>query len=415
MVYLGEFYLGGSEGKDDTGDIFYSGIGFLLSSKCECSQLISFDNCRWEAEVKKEHSSVVVRCREIHTIEEILSMGYEYCQRLLDIISLKYNIRLRTKSADSANFIIYRDPSGDFILRISSLDKLNFGLEASATIYDIKGNIQPQPREPEPEPEPEPEWIPAYRYYRLSQTTEDLFEAYRNIFLCFENILNSICPKNTGEREVDWFKRALNQINPNVPLSNYSPPGTLDPIDYFYNSQYRDLRVKLFHAKNQIILPQENPNPSLVLEGYKTLVTLILKLVEKYFNMKNASGGFTFFGFKMLADRMAQSVVEIQVTDDSSPTVPEDTLVSPKGRPVFSLSDSHCFSNYQPGRVLIYGKMEGTDLNKVGWIYRIGTFLDGILYYTDLIQDGIYIKGIEKLEYNQFLQMRNKNYPKLDY
>ena len=189
----------------------------------------------------------------------------------------------------------------------------------------------------------------------------------------------------------------------------------MDPIDYFYNSQYRDLRVKLFHAKNQIILPQENPNPSLVLEGYKTLVTLILKLVEKYFNMKNASGGFTFFGFKMLADRMAQSVVEIQVTDDSSPTVPEDTLVSPKGRPVFSLSDSHCFSNYQPGRVLIYGKMEGTDLNKVGWIYRIGTFLDGILYYTDLIQDGIYIKGIEKLEYNQFLQMRNKNYPKLDY
>lgn len=409
MVYLGELYLGGGEGKDDTGDIFYSGIGFLLSSKCECNQLISFDNGKWEAEVKKEHSSVVVRCLEIHTIEEILSTGYEYCQRLLDIISLKYNIRLRTKSADSANFIVYSDSSSNFVLKISSLDEINFKLEATATVYDTNGNIKLQPLEPEPE------WIAAYRYYRLSQTTEDLFEAYRNIFLCFENILYSICPKNTNEREVDWFKRALNQINPNVPLSKYSPIGTPNPIEYLYNSQYRDLRVKLFHAKNQIIVPQESPNPTLVLEGYKNLVRLILEIVEKYFNIKNARGGFTLSGFKMITDRIAGSTIEIQVTDDSSPADPRDTLVSPKGRPVLSLSDSRCFNNYQADRVLISGKLEGTNLNNIGWIYRIGTFFDGILYYIDLIEDGISIRGIEKFEYNQYLQLRNKNYPKMDY
>ena len=82
----------------------------------------------------------------------------------------------------------------------------------------------------------------ALRFYRLAQNTDDLYEAYRNAYLCFESLLNDIHPiplKKNGKPakgERDWFKDALKVVNSKIQLIDYVPQGTADPIEFFLKS-----------------------------------------------------------------------------------------------------------------------------------------------------------------------------------
>ncbi len=40
------------------------------------------------------------------------------------------------------------------------------------------------------------EWNTAFRYYRMSRLSKDRYEAYRNLYLSFENILSTISKKD---------------------------------------------------------------------------------------------------------------------------------------------------------------------------------------------------------------------------
>lgn len=46
-----------------------------------------------------------------------------------------------------------------------------------------------------------------FRYYRLAQSTEDLYDGFRNMYLAFEVLLSSKYPKVRGEQEPLEFSR----------------------------------------------------------------------------------------------------------------------------------------------------------------------------------------------------------------
>src|SRR5664279_4158410 len=80
---------------------------------------------------------------------------------------------------------------------------------ADTEVRDAQGNIIPPPPR-------STFWHESFRYYRLSQTTDDLFDAYRNVYLALESVLSTISPQKvnaaTGriaEQEGQWFERAL--------------------------------------------------------------------------------------------------------------------------------------------------------------------------------------------------------------
>jgi len=69
-------------------------------------------------------------------------------------------------------------------------------------------------------------------------------------------MLNKINPKKDQQGEGNWLIETLKLINTKINLSNHTPLGTTDPINYIFFEQYKNIRIKIFHAKKDNIIPE---------------------------------------------------------------------------------------------------------------------------------------------------------------
>lgn len=84
---------------------------------------------------------------------------------------------------------------------------------------------------------------PAFRFYRLSQLTDDLFDAFRNAYLCLECLVSDEDPKGSSEGEPVWLKRVLGGALASAVPSGVNLAALVDDI-------YKMGRLPLFHAKS---------------------------------------------------------------------------------------------------------------------------------------------------------------------
>jgi hypothetical protein len=404
MALLGSLYLGGTEGSPDSGTVFNSGVGFFLSSKSKENALFFFEDDRWEVEVCQGQKSIIARCQEPLTMEKILSTGLELCQRALDLMSVSGQDNLQIEKPGESHVLVFK--SGDkIILREVSISDFSVSLEATATVLDSDGNVKPQPLEQQPD------WISAFRYYRLSQVNTDLFESYRNLYLSFESLLHEICPKNNKENEGDWLERALENVSEKVDLSRLVPSRIRNPIKYIINTQYTNVRCKLFHAKGErAILPHQNLNPTFVIESHRRLTRLWHEIATAYMDIQyRGGGGLTAYGFNLAMNNMfLNNNITFGITADLTPFDKADTEISPLGLPVFGCMESKYQGEYSPGIALLTGDMEGKNLDNIKLIHRIGVLLDGHLAIVSFIPDGLKPGGVDRLESYQSIRLRNK-------
>lgn len=183
-----------------------------------------------------------------------------------------------------------------------------------------------------------PQWHESYRFFRLSQTTTDLFDAYRDAYLALESVLSHAAPIRLrqpgarGEAEGDWFKRAL--VATGVDLGRFAGrPG--NPAQILYDELYLALRVTVFHAKSNrpTLLPRHEPNRAQVVAGLQRTQRLYLAIVEKLLGLRRLGGGISTFA----AQRMLSTVFDdlnVFVSSDESPVDVDVPVVSPAGQPI---------------------------------------------------------------------------------
>lgn len=110
---------------------------------------------------------------------------------------------------------------------------------------------------------------PSLRFYRLSQLSDDLFDAYRNAYLAFEYLISGESERRS-ESEIKWFKRVISESFPDV-----ASPDIIDEI-------YKDGRLPLFHAKfNQNFYAPYGSDREKVQELFEKLAQLLVKLLQK--------------------------------------------------------------------------------------------------------------------------------------
>ncbi len=422
MARLGTIQLGGHINTDSNRTL-NSGIGFFLDVESRISKVFSF-NCgtneaasphvdTWEVEVKEKHKSIVARCSRSLNPDQILKCGFEVCQKALDLLSVVNRQNMILKDPGISHVLLFKEENEYVLREVSNMD-LSFSIEASVTVRNKNGNIVPQPIPAEPE------WLRTFRYYRLSQTTKDLYEAYRNLYLSFESALSQVCPIKKREREIDWLRRALNGIKAEVNLSEYMPDengvpkSAVDPVDYIIENQYKLSRLGLFHSKEDVILPHALPNPEMLLKEHRRLIQIWYAIVSGYFNVPTGGGEVTDQGFKDLMSRAFDNGYMFQVTDDPTPSEPDDSVVSPLNYPVISFNDFKFEKDYALGQVLLTGRLERVDLGKVELIHRIGLVKD-CLITVEFIDDGLFVEGVDKIELNQVIRLINANNPKTDF
>lgn len=405
MAKIGLIYIGGSEGKQENGEVFYSGVTFFLKSNSNVTEIYQYDN-DWEVEVNKENECIVARCKIVLLPDEILTKGLAICQKVLDLFSVTNKGEMSIIAPGDIHALLF-SIKGQIVLRYVSLSNFGIKTEISVVKTDKNGNVILN------SPEPKIQWTTAFRYYRLSQSSNDLYEAYRNLFLGLESLLNTICVKLKSEGEKEWLIRSLSEVNKKSSFASLVPPSASDPVSYIITSQYINIRCKIFHAKIASILPHETLNPTDVSQGYELILSLWRHIAMLYFNIPNNGGVITYQGFKLMMDTVFNNRLIFYSTSDSSLPNKNDIVVSPANCPVFTFDENNYMSEIKPGRIMLSGALTKNTITKISLIKRICSSIDKTLFSVAYIKDGIIPIGIDRFENNEILRLVNKSNPKV--
>jgi len=405
MVQIGEIYIGGKEGHPRNKNVYNSGVAFSLSEKSPVDGIYAFESGKWETEIQKNNQYIIARCRDILTEEQIITQGFEYSQKYLDILSVILTAQLGTHNPGQ-HFILLFSKEGKITLRLVSNSDLRFNMEGDLQVGDKNKKNKELP------PVAKLNWIPAFRYYRISQSETDPYQAYQALYLAFEELLQEIEPHLRGEKEIDWLSRALSTVKKQIPL-NILVQNSQDPLAEIKEHHYKNFRCKLFHAKDgNYILPYDRPNPNDLYKAYEELLLIWRQIAITFKNVPIKGGGLTYFGFMRMMDYFENPEVQMQFTDDPSPGNSSDTKISPLEHPVFSSTKFEYIRDYIPGIVLFKGALENPEQTGLSLIHRFGLVDKGNLASIHSYQDGIRIQGIDILEGYETARLINKASPK---
>lgn len=193
----------------DKASTFDSGIALLLQQECRCNEIIPLDTA-WEVEVRSGSPYIVARGNAtttsdsgcVSTAAAAVAVAYEAAQKGLDLLCIMGKADMSIRDAMNESLVWWREGEVQ-VLRAIGVARLGVDIMANIEVRDEFGNSKPLP------PIPSPEYNRCLRYFRLAQVTDDLFDAYRNLWLCFELLLSSQYPKKGN-----YILRSPNPANP---------------------------------------------------------------------------------------------------------------------------------------------------------------------------------------------------------
>jgi hypothetical protein len=346
--------------------------------------MIDFSKSIWEVEVVKDQNCIVARSKNGLSKSQLLVEGYKYAQMFLDILSAYKNDSLFIRKPSECNIMFYEKDNA-FIFRDTSIHEFKIRISIEAFVQNSKGELVKPVEE-------DFNWFQSLRFYRLSQLSSDLYDAYRNLFLAFESLLSIIGPKNREEGEIQWLRRVLAQIESQINIQCCVPEGSnLSAIDYFIMKQYKDIRCKLFHSKNMNVLPHDSVNPIVIESAFSNLLIWWKKISKSCKNIPDNNGGITMDAFKMMMDNIFRLGFQFEISDDDSPLDPDVKTASSLNKKVFKFSENkyECFQN--TFEIKLKGSLDLKEGNILPTLYRISTSTGGKLITTQFYEEGLWI------------------------
>lgn len=408
MARLGKLFIAG---KEEFGGRFKSGVSYSLAADSLVPFLYQAQRDRWCVEFMPGSSDVVARTDKELSLDEVQAGGFAAIQEALDILAVKGVISTSLAEPSRSNISVYwRD--GRSVLSVYSLFDFAMGLRVEVTQVDASGN---EVKLPAP---PEPIWNESFRYYRLSQCSNDLFDAYRSLFLAFEAMLNSICRKKGNEREGEWLRRSLSAVNSRTSLAQFTPTGKEDPVAYIIASQYKSIRCRLQHAKfPDAQLPHSQKSPSEVKQAYSELARIWRYIAGVYFHTESGGGVITYLGFLKMMENTFGEGVSIYYTSDKSPPAEGDTEVSPSGVPAYQFDESSFEGQVNPGVVRVIGRDKTlTNVEDSGvTVHRHCTRIKSALFGVAYIEAGLRVIGVDEWECVHDFRLVNSSQPKVNF
>lgn len=392
--------------KDDS--LAGGAASFELIKAPKQSLLKSSLNEGWEAEVCGDLPRITVRFTQPLLRDELLDAAIVRSQQFLDFLSVQAREHLVIRNAVDVCILMFIR-GGRRILHHRDVSDMGISLKASATVIRRGGTVV------EPQSVLEPSWTPAFRYYRLSQTSDDLYESYRNMYLAFESTLSELFPKRNGEGEKTWLHRALLGVEQSGDFAWFTPAASRSLADYFMNEQYETVRCKIFHSKlgAQNLLPQESPAHARVLQAYEQLASLWEGVARKRYAARLPSGGMSYFGFKSMCDGVF-SKIKFWLTEDSAPFDKEDNAISPNGLPLFPFEVNQYLGEQSPGRVAHIASVPVSSFPPKQIVGRVGATLDTddkALLVSQLL-GGLDLDEADEFESVHVTQLVNRDAPR---
>jgi hypothetical protein len=287
------------------------GAIFALSASAKRNRRQTFG--AWEAELRKDSDYVCVRGSVLNLQEplaDVIEAAHGVAEDLLDILAVEERNALLV--IEPHNNLVWR--SGPQGLKLQLTSGITFGAEGSGALVvtNAAGEVIPDP------PYMPPQHHFAYRYFRYSQAAQNVLDAYRNMFLAFESLLDYVEPKQAGDGETDWLKRALTAAHAQgLDLSAFAKPGSTDARQDFLDAHYSTVRCAAFHSKSSsghALRPGSLRDHGVVLQQLLAVQTLAESLLKSEFSVRLLSSGFGHSGFASLLSGLVTLLV-ISVAD----------------------------------------------------------------------------------------------------
>jgi len=393
----------------DGSGIPLSGGAFLLDREAPVSERKVVDG-DWTTEVREGAKYVLARGGTETNCEDARDQALSAAQRGLDLLCISGAADLSIVRVEDEHITWWREQN-EVVLRVTSVATISATVRGKATVTDSLGNVRPDP------PQPAAVWHESFRFFRLAQVTDDLFDAFRNLYLALESVLSSIAPPGEPEGEGVWFKRALKEAQELVDLSPFARPSATDPLTDIYEDLYVETRNPLSHAKitRRRILPHEWPKRAAVVSSLHRLSGLYLKLVGAHLQLRRPSGGFFASGFKLMTQHLDKTLV-IHVTDDEAPVGPDTATINPAGGRVVSLDTRAEPELDQPFVRYFIGQSPVSRLAELTHIGRIVTTGDDAVPLTAGILEGkLTLDSVGRFEAQMGLRLRNTQQPRVLY
>lgn len=399
----------------DTSGLPTSGAAFLLNGPSKVSDTVTCPG-GWEAQVKTGGKYVIARnATAIGNYEASRDAAFRAAQQGLDLLSIARTADMGIRGAEAEHIVWWHEAVGQ-VLRTMHISTM------SATIGPVKMVVLDANGKPKPAPPAPPvNWHESLRYFRLSQTTDDLFDSYRNLYLALESILDRMAPQTVkasgkpGESESLWFKRALATAHANVGLGPYAAKGSLNPVDDLFNELYVNTRTALFHAKGSrpSLLPHaggmEHETVAAVVER---LGRLFVKLARSELNTRSSSS----FLFAAAFDHMTQHLktrISLHATDDPDVGNRDNTVVNPTGGAVIDLDTRHAPELEKPYVRALLGHVNGEEMKKLACLSGVVSRLDdGTPMTCGTIEGALKLSRLARFECHMSIRMQNAQQPR---
>lgn len=367
-----------------------AGAGFTLDRPAPRDAHIELSN-GWSVDVVAQARTVIARGSDVGSYEKARDDGLDAVQEALDLFSVQNNLALVTETIEELHFAWWREVS-----------KTIFRLVAVSDRHVTVGSG----RSPK-----QAEWHPSFRYFRMAQTTSDLINSYRNLYLALESILTDIVPQNPPENESTWLKRALQQIEPAISLARYAPPGAGNAGKRVYRDIYDTMRNGMFHAKKgrRALLPQRAADRPLITATLDRLTRLYLDLLTLKFGVIRGGGVMTLGGFELLMRPLFSEAAEIVISDDDSPTADDDDVVNPRGGRLIRFSAHYESALDQPSIKHWIGELAEPDLQSAPDVRRFGLILDSKLVQIERAHEALDLGSLDCLQIQLGQRLVNTN------
>lgn len=251
----------------------------------------------------------MVESRSEENSDTIFENAVDTATRALDIFSITDDYEGRCIDTDSERILWWKDDE-ESIVKFTGIAELSSSANASIS---VDGET----------PEPTiPEWHESFRYYRLSKTTDDLFDAYRNQLLALEHLLTDMFEDESGDTK--WLTWVLTKAHQKYDLSNHAPDEDR-PVNSIIEDQWDDVRCKVFHSKawGGRLNPRDSEDTELVKSRLKDLTRIYFYLIKNEFGRSPGTGGLTNYGFEHFAKPVIENrEVEITYSDQESEFYP---------------------------------------------------------------------------------------------
>lgn len=260
-------------------DGFDSGVALLLAKPPTEPVSGAYRACHLLAAPDSPH--VVCRFAGAGSEVESLARGTVLAQEALDMLSVLGRGDLVTRDTQDEH-IAWWSASGRYCVAMVSTATFSLSVgPLEITVTDTNRNVVPPVRIT-------PTHHLAFRFYRLAQASDDLYDAYRNMYLAFESLLSSKYPKGK-EFENTWLRNSLAAAGTDLELSSLVPPTATDPVDCFLQTVYQGARLPLFHAKDgrAYFAPSQGPADRLAVEEALSMLTqAVLRMAEKWYSAR---------------------------------------------------------------------------------------------------------------------------------